>query len=231
MSENFEQILQEHEALNKLIKEKELNTFTKFPSIDNFSEAFIDWLSPQYYEAFITIYNTHLGTKSEAKVVKVINSVWFCNKATTDKIVDFLSSRLEATVVLSKELKDKIVGNKDLEDIINVSSLTVKGVLNYVNKAIFEKDNPRIEEKKDKILDNTLSICEELKQYKASSGVEFTLFNGILDRLKNIKLNPSQAARYQACISKSKSSSNKYIAVSVIIAIIALIRLVAAIIN
>jgi hypothetical protein len=223
MSENFELTLQEHETLNKLIKEKELNTFTKFPSIDNFSSEFIDWLSPQYYETFVYVYDTYTGSKSEAKVVKLINSEWFCNDETKDKIVDLLSTRLEATLTLSKELKDKIVGNKRLEDIISVSSLIVNGVLNYINIAITLK--------KDQILDNCLSICEELKQYKASSEVEFTMFNGILDRIKSIKLNETQSARYEACLSKSKSSSNKYIAITVIVAIIAIIRLVAAIFN
>lgn len=231
MSENFESILQEHETLNKLIKEKELNTFTKFPSKDSFSSEFIDWLSPQYYETFVYVYDTYTGSKSEAKVVKLINSEWFCNDETKDKIVDLLSTRLEATLTLSKELKDKFVGNKRLEDIISVSSLIVNGVLNYINKAIFEKNDPRITLKKDQILDNCLSVCEELKQYKASSEVEFTMFNGILDRIKSIKLNETQSARYEACLSKSKSSSNKYIAITVIVAIIAIIRLVAAIFN
>ena len=69
MSENFESILQEHETLNKLIKEKDLNTFTKFPSKDNFSSEFIDWLSPKYQESFLEIYNTHLGTKRKLKLL------------------------------------------------------------------------------------------------------------------------------------------------------------------
>ena len=54
------------------------------------------------------------------------------------------------------------------------------------------------------------------------------MFNGLLERLKSIDMNESQTRRYEACLSKSKSSSNKYIAVTVVIAIIALIRLIAA---
>lgn len=231
MSANFETILQEHETLNKLIKEKDLNTFVKFPSFNTFSDEFIDWLSPQYYEAFVDIYNTHLGQKSEAKVVKVTNSTWFCNEATTEKIVDFLSDRLDATEKLAHDLKLKIVGNKDVVDIIKVSGLLMNGVLNYVNKAIFDNDHPRINAKKNKIIDDCLSIAEELKQYKASSEIEFSMFNGILDRLKNIKLNPTQSLRYEACISKSKSSSNKYIAVTVIIVIIVIVRMIARFTN
>ena len=231
MSENFESILLEHETLNKLIKEKDLNTFVKFPSFNTFSAEFIDWLSPQYYNAFVEIYTTHLGSKKESKVVKLINSTWFCNAETKDKIVTFLSARLDATVELSKQLNKKITGNKNLEDIINVSGLMVSGVLNYVNKAIFEKDHPLITEKKNEILDNSLSVCEELKQYKASSEVEFTMFNGILDRLKSIKLNDVQSARYQACLSKSKSSSNKYLIVTVIVVILFIVRMIARFAN
>ena len=231
MSANFEAILLEHETLNKLIKEKDLNTFVKFPSFDTFSDEFIDWLSPQYYDAFVGIYNTHLGQKSESKVVKVTNSTWFCNAETTEKIIDFLSTRLDAVEKLSHELKLKISGNKDITDILEVSALLVSGVLNYVNKAIFEKDHSRIKEKKDKIIDNCLFICEELKQYKASSDIEFSMFNGILDRLKNINLNPSQSERYEACLSKSKSSSNKYMIVTVIIVILFIIRMIARFAN
>ncbi|NRD19100.1 hypothetical protein HNV08_03495 [Winogradskyella eckloniae] len=231
MSEKFEAILLEHETLNKLIKEKDLNTFVKFPSIDTFSAEFIDWLSPQYYDAFVEIYTTHLGSKKESKVVKLINSTWFCNAETTDRIVAFLSERLDTTAELSKQLNKKITGNKNLEDILNVSGSMVNDVLNYVNKAIFEKEHPVIIEKKNEILNNSLGVCEALKHFKASSEIEFQMFNGILDRLKNIKLNTEQQARYDACISKSKSSSNKYAIVTVIIAIIVIIRMIARFAN
>ncbi|WP_299102375.1 hypothetical protein [uncultured Winogradskyella sp.] len=231
MSEKFESILLEHETLNKLITEKDLNTFVKFPSFDTFSTEFIDWLSPKYYEAFVEIYNTHLGTKKEAKVVKLINSTWFCNAETTNRIVEFLSERLDATVELSKQLNKKITGNKNLEDIINVSAAMVNDVLNYINKAIFEKNLPVITKKKDEILDNSLAVCEELKQYKASREVEFQMFNGILDRLKSIKLNPEQQVRYDACISKSKSSSNKYVIITVILVILFIVRMIARFAN
>ncbi|NRD21964.1 hypothetical protein HNV10_01840 [Winogradskyella litoriviva] len=231
MSEKFETILLEHETLNKLITEKDLNTFVKFPSFDTFSTEFIDWLSPKYYEVFVEIYNTHLGTKKEAKVVRLINSTWFCNAETTNRIVEFLSERLDATVELSKQLNKKIKGNKNLEDIINVSAAMVNNVLNYINKAIFEKNHPAIIEKKNEILDNSLAVCEELKQYKASSEVEFTMFNGILDRLKSIKLNDVQSARYQACLSKSKSSSNKYLVVTVILVVLFIIRMIVRFVN
>lgn len=231
MSSNFEAILEEHPTLHKLIKEKDLNTFTKFPSFDAFDASFIDWLSPQYYDTFLDIYNTHIGQKTEAKVVKLVNSTWFCNEDTKTKIISFLSPHLDATLELSEKLRQKISGNKNLEDIIKVSGLLVSKILNYVNKAIFEKNLPEITSKKDKIIDNCLSVCEELKQYKASSEIEFSMFNGILDRLKSIKLNPTQQARYDACVAKSKSSSNKYIIVTVIIVIIALIRIVARLAN
>ena len=231
MRENFESILQEHETLNKLIKEKDLNTFTKFPSKDNFSSEFIDWLSPKYQESFLEIYNTHLGTKKEAKVVKLINSTWFCNPETTENIVEFLLPRLEATKVLSQELAKKIDGNKDLEVILKVSDSLVNNVLTYVNKAIFEKDHPKIQEKKNEIVDNCLAVCDELKRYKASSEIEFSMFNGILDRLRSIKMNETQQLRYNSFLKKSQSSSNKYVIVTVIIVIIALIRLIARFAN
>ncbi len=231
MSENFESILQEHETLNKLIKEKDLNTFTKFPSKDNFSSEFIDWLSPKYQVAFLEIYNTHLGTKKESKVVKLINSTWFCNAETTDNIVEFLLPKLEATNVLSQELAKKIDGNKDLEVILKVSGSLVNNVLTYVNKAIFEKDHPKIQEKKNEIVDNCLAVCDELKRYKASSEIEFSMFNGILDRMRSIKMNETQQLKYNSFLKKSQSSSNKYVIVTVIIVIIALIRLIARFAN
>lgn len=231
MSENFESILQEHDTLNKLIKEKDLNTFTKFPSKDNFSSEFIDWLSPKYQEVFLEIYNTHLGTKKESKVVKLINSTWFCNAETTEKIVEFLLPRLEATNVLSQELAKKIDGNKDLEVILKVSDSLVNNVLTYVNKAIFEKDHPKIQEKKNEIVNNCLAVCDELKRYKASSEIEFSMFNGILDRMRSIKMNETQQLKYDSFLKKSQSSSNKYVIVTVIIVIIALIRLISRFAN
>ncbi|WP_138432839.1 hypothetical protein [Winogradskyella algicola] len=231
MSKNFESTLQEHETLNKLITEKDLNTFTKFPTKNNFSSEFIDWLSPKYQEAFLEIYNTHLGTKKEAKVVKLINSTWFCNAETTENIVEFLLPRLEATNVLSQELAKKIDGNKDLEVILKVSGALVNNVLTYVNKAIFEKDHPKIQEKKNEIVDNCLAVCDELKRYKASSEIEFSMFNGILDRMRSIKMNETQQLKYNSFLKKSQSSSNKYVIITVIIVIIALIRLIAGFAN
>ncbi|MBR9913305.1 MAG: hypothetical protein GYB32_00525 [Algicola sp.] len=229
MTSDFETQLLEHESLHKLIKEHDINTFAKLPSKDTFSEAFIDWISPKYYDAFVSIYNTHLGQKSESKVVKVINSPWICNTETKERLVAMLIPRLEAAEQLSKELQQSIDGNKDLEVIIQVSGSLANSVLNYPNKAIFEVEHPNIISKKNNIIDHALSICEELKQYKASSSVEFTFFNGLLDKMKSIHFNEEQQQRYDACLSKSKSSSNKYIAITVVIAIIALIRLIAAI--
>ncbi|GAB5563676.1 MAG: hypothetical protein Wins2KO_07390 [Winogradskyella sp.] len=231
MSENFETTLANHESLQKLINEKDINTFVKFPSFDTFSSEFIDWLSPKYHEAFLDIYNTHSGTKKESKVVKLINSTWFCNAETSEKIVEFLLPRLQATNVLSQELEKKINGNRDLEVILKVSGSLVNNVLTYVNKAIFDKDHPKIQEQKNAIIDNCLAVCDELKRYKASSEIEFSMFNGILDRLKSVKMNEAQQIKYDSYLKKSQSSSNKYVIVTVIIVIIALIRLIARFAN
>lgn len=228
MTQDFEAILIEHETLNKLIKDNDLNTFAKFPTLDIFSPEFIDWMSPKYYDSFMTIYNTHIGSKSESKVVKLINSPWFCNTEAKEKLVSFLMPRIEATEKLSTDLKLQIAGNKDLEVIIKVSGALANDVLTYLNKAIIKIDYPSIKEKKNIIVDNALSVCEELKQYKRSSTVEFTFFNGLLEKIKTINFNEAQQQRYDACVSKSKSSSNKYIIISVIVGIIALIRLIAA---
>ena len=104
-------------------------------------------------------------------------------------------------------------------------------MLTYVNKAIFEKDHPKIQEKKNEIVGNCLAVCDELKRYKASSEIEFSMFNGILDRLRSIKMNETQQLRYNSFLKKSQSSSNKYVIVTVIIVIIALIRLIARFAN
>lgn len=229
MSDTFEDTLSQHETLYNLIKHKEINTFVSFPAKNEFSEGFIDWLSPMYHEAFLSIYQANIGGEKEAKIVKLLNSPWFCNKETEDKILALFVPKLKEALATSETLANRIQGNSnDLEIILNVSGGLSSEVLTYFNKAILSSEHEAIKTIRKGIVDNSLTVCEALKKYKVSSGAEYTLFIGLLEKIKYMKMDPEQSERYQVCIAKSQSSMTKYKVVGIIVGAIALLRLLAA---
>lgn len=223
---DFESILSEHDGLKVLINDRHITPFTKFPSLDLFSNEFIDWLSPTYFEVFTSLFETHMGTNKEAKVVALINAPRYCNVEFKEKINSLLASHLTKSAELSKKLHANMKANgKNLEVILATVEPLNKQVLSYVNKAIFAHGNsPEIKEQKDIIIDNSLGVCSILKRFKASSEIEYNIFNSILTKLRPIDMTREQTTRFNEYQKKSNSSQNKYLIISVIVFILILLR-------
>ena len=226
---SYEETLKSHDTLHNLITNNHINTLISFPAKSEFSDDFIDWLSPQYLETFMAIYKEHIGTKTEGnKVVKLINTPWYCNTETEDKIIDFLMPRLETTLKASKTYRAVFeTKSRDLEAIIKYSPLVINDVLNPVNKALLRRKHNRFNPISNRIIDDCLDICEKLKRYKARD-IEFRFSGAILNAVKNVGFNAEQQERYNSFTKKAESSIKISYVISAVIGIIALVRLIAA---
>lgn len=223
---DFDSILSQYDGLKVLIRDRHITPFTKFPPLDTFSSEFIEWLSPTYFEVFTHLFEAHIGTDKEAKIVALINAPRYCNSDFKEKINSLLSSHLTKSAELSKKLHANMKADgKNLEVILATAEPLNKQVLSYVNKAIFAHgDSEEIKEQKDLIIDNSLGICFILKRFKASSEIEYKIFNSILDKLRPIDMTHEQTTRFNEYQKKSNSSQNKYLIISVIVFILILLR-------
>ena len=223
--EDFEQILKNDINLNKLITNKEISLMTKLTKPEVFSSEFIDWLSPKYYEAFVSIFEKVVGSEKEAKMVALLNAPKYCNEETKDKIIDFLvpyiKSKSElATITLSSFNAPGLDYVKKLQ----FAFVIKKELLSYVNIGIFKYFNsPKIEEDKTNIINCSLKITDSYKSAKASNEIDFKLFTDLLIRFEKLKLNDKQRAVFNTFKTKEKNSINKnYIWGGVVIVIIIL---------
>lgn len=223
--ESFNKILSENESLYNLITEKKLNTFAKLPPKENFDADFIDWLSPQYYDAFTSIYNTYYTIENKSTLINVIRSPWFCNTETEEKIIEFLKPHMENSVQLSDKLKTDFDNTKSTETLVELTNSLDEKVFNYLNKALFTKKNTKIEVFRETLTNNALSICDILREKRMSKDVKNILISSITESFKNVKLAGNQSETLNKHKSKADSSMTISIVIGALLALFAVIRL------
>ncbi|WP_299110850.1 hypothetical protein [uncultured Winogradskyella sp.] len=227
MSEQqFENILAENESLNNLITNQKINTFTKLPKKSDFDSAFIDWLSPKFYNSFTSIYNAQINAKNKSGLISIIRSEWLCNEETEHKIYDFLKPHIEKTIQQSENLKLKFNNTKDTEELVKLTNEIDEDIINYVNKVLFTKKNESIRVFKEKLTTDSIEICQILREKRMSKDVKNILISSITESFNNISLEKSQSESLNVHLSKAKSSMTISVIIGVILALFAVIRLI-----
>lgn len=227
MSENkFENILAENESLKNLITEHKINTFTKLPKKDKFDDAFIDWLSPKFYETFTAIYESQINEKNKSGLISLIRSEWLCNEETENKIYGFLNPHIEKTIQQSEALKAKFNNTKDTEELVKLTNEIDEDIINYINKALFAKENESIKAFKEKLTGDSIEICQILREKKMSKDVKNILISSITESFNNISLAKTQSASLNTHQSKAKSSMTVSLVIGILLALFAVFRLI-----
>jgi hypothetical protein len=227
MSENqFENTLEENEGLNNLIAENKINTFTTLPKKDKFDDAFIDWLSPKFYNSFTSIYKNQINEKNKSGLISLIRSEWLCNIETENKIYDFLKPHIEKTIQQSEALKAKFDATKDTEELVKLTNEIDEDIINYVNKALFAKENESVKAFKEKLTSDSIEICQILREKKMSKDVKNILISSITESFNNISLAKTQSASLNTHQSKAKSSMTVSLVIGILLALFAVFRLI-----
>ena len=224
---NFEEILSESKNLSLLINEKKINTFTSLPKKSSFSNEFIDWLSPKYYDVFVELFDIYVDKENKSPLIKLINSDWYCNQTTTGRIIDFIKPYLDQAQKDSEEIKKQFSETKDVKKLVELTNTLEQKNFNYLNKALFNvKNSEIIKSFKDNLVGDAISICNDLKEKKITKDIKNTIIVSITEMIEKITLNKEQ----NTVISQHKSDSNTSLIISVIIgallAAFALFRLI-----
>lgn len=227
MSDNqFENILAENESLKNLITENKINTFTKLPKKDKFDDAFIDWLSPKFYDTFTTLYESQINAKNKSGLISLIRSEWLCNEETETKIYDYLKPHIEKTIQQSNDLKERFTNSKGTEELVKLTNEIDENIINYVNKVLFTKKGEAIKVFKEKLTADSIEICQILREKRVHKDVKNTLIISITESFRNISLEKSQSQSLNTQQSKANSSMIISVIIGVILALFAVFRLI-----
>lgn len=227
MSENqFENILAENESLNNLITNNKINTFTKLPQKNKFDDAFIDWLSPKFYNTFTSIYEEQINAKNKSGLISLIRSEWLCNEETENKIYAYLKPHIDKTIQQSEAIKTKFNNTKGTEELVKLTNEIDEDIINYVNKVLFTKKNESIRVFKEKLTGDSIEICQILRDKKMSKDVKNILVSSITETFRNISLEKSQSQSLNTHQSKAKSSMTISLIIGILLALFAVFRLI-----
>ena len=226
--ENFEQTLENNPSLNKLITNEEISMMTKFKKTGEFSSEFIDWLSPKYYEAFVSIFETVVGSEKEVKMIALLNAPKYCNEVTKEKILDFIVPYIKSKSELATSTLNSFnAPGLDFIQKMQYANVIKKELLSYVNIVLFKHfDSPKIEEDKTNIINCSLKITDSYKSVKASNEFEFKIFTDLLVRFEKLKLNDKQRAVFNTFKTKEKSSINKNFIWGGVVIVLIILRMV-----
>ncbi len=187
----YSDLLIQHQDLYNLIESKQIKLFSKFPAKEEFDNDFIDWLSPQYYEAFVSLFNTFKHSSVKSMLIKLVSTPLYCNKETEEKIIEHLSNYCFGCIIQSKNINEVLVGKKrDFNPIYSAGGLLV---LDHLNVAIFTNiDHPKLKELESLSIDLSLLICEKL-QKRSAEDLAYPYFEHFINQF--IKLNLSEEQR------------------------------------
>lgn len=224
-TEQFSALLKENEEVHELITTKDIGILRRYPELKNVNQEFLDWLSPQYFDVFTTLFDTYLNSRNEAKLVKLVSSPLYCNEETKEKIIDILCSVCRASIDQSAAINKLLVGKrKDVVPIANAGGLRV---LNHLNIAIFANfDHPKLNDLKDESITLSFLICEKLKK-RGEDDLAYPFFEHFVLHMPKLTFNEQQQKAYnqlkQAYDRKNSTSETKNILV-LLLRIIGLFR-------
>lgn len=186
--ENFEQTLENNPSLNKLITNEEISMMTKFKKTGEFSSEFIDWLSPKYYEAFVSIFETVVGSEKEVKMIALLNAPKYCNEVTKEKILDFIVPYIKSKSELATSTLNSFnAPGLDFIQKMQYANVIKKELLSYVNIVLFKHfDSPKIEEDKTNIINCSLKITDSYKSVKVLMSLNSSYLQIYWFDLKNL---------------------------------------------
>lgn len=192
---HYSDILAQHKDLQNLIENKQIKLFSKFPPKEEFDNDFIDWLSPQYYDAFITLLNTFKHSSIKSMLIKLVSTPLYCNKETEEKIIEHLCVYCKACIVQSKNINDVLVGKKrDFNPIYSAGGLLV---LDHLNVAIFTNiDHPKLRELENISIDLSFLICEKL-QKRSADDLAYPYFEHFVNQFIKLNLTEEQRETYE----------------------------------
>ena len=106
---NFETILAQEPLIEELIKSKQVNLFSKYPEYPDYSDEFLDWISPKYLDVFNHIFEEAISKNREGKLLAFLKTPNYCNKATAERIVtvihDYIEQRNQENTTFLENLK------------------------------------------------------------------------------------------------------------------------------
>ena len=211
-NENFEVLIANNEDLNRLINEKDIKGLNNF-SIEGVNTLeFKNYIKEKYSQSFKEIYTKYTGQNYSApKINALLRSVDFlAAKEIIEPLGDFLISTLDTSIETLSNLKQDIISNNAQALILqsdNLDKALDNIVINICNK--FDA-NEKIKEKKNKIINSSLDICEILsKENPKKAPFKYAIYNMIMNNLEKVNDYGELEARFTKNKGKNISKKNR----------------------
>jgi len=231
-STNYQEIIDEHKSLSSLIKDQEIGIFDKFSDLDLQDEGFKNFIADKYFNSFQKLYQENLNSKEEFKVTAVLRTVKFlANDEAQKKIVSLVCTTLKDSSNLLEELKGVMATKTGANEQLLAIGL-VNNSLSHVRAGIINElgHHPEVASWRDKLLSNSLDICDSISRVKPSrEEFKYVLYDTLVNNIGRIKNQGQLADRYRRHQGKIKGKKAgieiKYVIGIVIFVILAIIKI------
>ena len=215
----FEDFVLKQKDLNLLINEHKFGVLSAIKHTDEMTPAFIDWISPKYYEAFIKIYKTHYKEK-RGVIFSLFHTSFLANKATCEKISEILLPHIELIAEQTNKFHELISIN-----VKNCYNGAASLFLPYerLSAAILNTfETQTLAPKRAEYISTLIDIAQLLiKASPRKSDTEFIIFRQVISELSKFNLTDEQAHKVEQLDLKVKGKA-VWIYVSLIIIFISI---------
>lgn len=196
--EKFEEIINQDEDLNALLRRNEITVFSNF-SKKEYSPELIDYIQESYFQSFQEIIVQSEEGKNGGKITALLRSVeYLATPQTKDRIVEVLLIPLEKAEQHLKEISESMP-QMNAGDFITLGKRIDKS-LNSVTINIFNKfdDYAQIEDYRNKIVKHSLDICKSVAGANPKRETfKYAVYNVVINNLEKIKRRGPLKERFQ----------------------------------
>jgi len=204
VNQKFEEIISNEKHLNVLLNEERITVFSEFSKKEYQTEEFKEYIKPKYNQIFREIFS-NTQESNTGKRTALLRSLEFLatndfKHEIYDELVIFLNNTHKNIIDFKKvlmnsnptELQNKLDQNSIIA--LNFDSIFDDFHIGIYN--ILDKET-KIKEIKNEIIDELLSICEEVSMANPKKEVyKYAIYNVIMNNIGKIHVLTSEQKNY-----------------------------------
>ncbi len=218
----YNEIVTGNKSLNLLINEKKYSTLSSIKRTDEMDQAFVDWISPKYYDAFVTVYaNNRNGDRGP--ISAALRASFLANKDVMAKLSDTLIHHIDQAIESANDfLKIIRVSKYDaITGLDKINPMLDPLVVTILNKV----ETEQMSVKKQEFGEVLIEIAGILKRVRRMSDeISFKIYEKVINRLQEINFESELKKEALAHQTKFESKASWHIVVSIIVIILLILR-------
>jgi hypothetical protein len=202
--DQFEKFVLENKDLDLLINKQNFGVMSFIKKTDEMTPEFIDWISPKYYDAFVTVYKKYYLDK-RGVVYALFRTSFLANEATLEKISEIVIGRLDLMMEWTKKFHKSIsINPKNCKTVVP----TLTFPFDKEVTAIFENFKSQLVAlKEEEYKRDLVAIAKILKQFSQRKNEhEFRIYMNVCAQLVELDLTAEQKLQLEGDVNKIKLS-------------------------